>query len=59
MLVVGLSATAGPRPGVVVVSVPVMCPALVIGFAALIVAGGECGAYAAYGVAIAARFAFC
>ena len=59
MLIVGLSATAGPRR----VSLPFlyrwMCPALVIGFAALIVAGGECGAYAAYGVAIAARFAFC
>ena len=59
MLIVGLSATAGPRRVSLSFLYRWMCPALVIGFAALIVAGGECGAYAAYGVAIAARFAFC
>ena len=36
-----------------------MCPTLVVGFAAFIVLGETAGAYVAYVVAIAARFAFC
>ncbi len=59
MLAVGLSATAGPRRVSLSFLYRWMCPALVIGFAALIVLGDGAGAYAAYVVAIAARFAFC
>ena len=59
MLVVGLSATAGPRRVSLSFLYRWMCPALVAGFAALIVLDDEAGAYVAYIVAIAARFSFC
>ena len=59
MLVVGLSATAGPRRVSLSFLYRWMCPALVVGFAAFIVLGAGAGAYVAYVVAIAARFAFC
>lgn len=59
MLVVGLSATAGPRRVSLSFLYRWMCPALVVGFAALIVLGDGAGAYVAYVVAIAARFSFC
>lgn len=59
MLVVGLSATAGPRRVSLSFLYRWMCPALVVGFAAFIVLGETAGAYVAYVVAIAARFAFC
>ena len=59
MLVVGLSATAGPRRVSLSFLYRWMCPALVVGFAAFIVPGETAGAYVAYVVAIAARFAFC
>ncbi len=36
-----------------------MCPALVLGFVALIVFGPNLGGYVAFAVSIAARFAFC
>ena len=58
MLVVGLSATAGPRRVSLSFLYRWMCPALVVGFAAFIVLGEGAGAYVAYVVAIAARFAF-
>lgn len=59
MLVVGLSATAGPRRVSLSFLYRWMCPALVVGFAAFIVLGESAGAYVAYVVAIAARFVFC
>ena len=59
MLVVGLSATAGPRRVSLSFLYRWMCPALVVGFAAFIIFGDGTGAYVAYVVAIAARFAFC
>ena len=59
MLMVGLSATAGPRRVSLSFLYRWMCPALVVGFAAFIVLGETAGAYVAYVVAIAARFAFC
>ena len=59
MLMVGLSATAGPRRVSLSFLYRWMCPALVVGFAAFIVLGEGAGAYVAYVVAIAARFAFC
>ena len=59
VLVVGLSATAGPRRVSLSFLYRWMCPALVMGFAAFIVLGEGAGAYVAYVVAIAARFAFC
>lgn len=59
MLMVGLSATAGPRRVSLSFLYRWMCPALVVGFAAFIVPGETAGAYVAYVVAIAARFAFC
>lgn len=59
MLVVGLSATAGPRRVSLSFLYRWMCPTLVVGFAAFIVLGETAGAYVAYVVAIAARFAFC
>lgn len=59
MLMVGLSATAGPRRVSLSFLYRWMCPALVVGFAAFIVLGESAGAYVAYVVAIAARFAFC
>ncbi len=59
MLVVGLSATAGPRRVSLSFLYRWMCPALVAGYAALIVLGPGMGPAAAYMVAIAARFAFC
>lgn len=59
VLVVGLSATAGPRRVSLSFLYRWTCPALVVGFAAFIVLGEGAGAYVAYVVAIAARFAFC
>lgn len=59
MLMVGLSATAGPRRVSLSFLYRWMCPALVVGFAAFVVLGEGAGAYVAYVVAIAARFAFC
>ena len=59
MLMVGLSATAGPRRVSLSFLYRWMCPTLVVGFAAFIVLGETAGAYVAYVVAIAARFAFC
>ena len=59
MVVVGLSATAGPRRVSLSFLYRWMCPAVVMGFAAIIVLGAGAGAYVAYVVAIAARFSFC
>ena len=59
MLVVSLSATAGPRRVSLSFLYRWMCPVLVLGFAAIVVLGPGAGTYAAYLVAIAARFAFC
>lgn len=59
MLAVGFSATAGPRRVSLSFLYRWMCPALVVGFAALVVLGEGAGSYVAYVVAISARFAFC
>lgn len=59
MLAVSISATAGPRRVSLGFAYRWMCPVMVAGFAALIVAGPAVGAYAAAMVGIAARFAFC
>lgn len=59
MLSVSVSATAGPRRVSLGFAYRWMCPVMVAGFAALIVAGPERGAYVAAMVGISARFAFC
>lgn len=59
MLAVSISATAGPRRVSLGFAYRWMCPVMVAGFAALIVAGPGAGAYVAAMVGIAARFAFC
>ena len=59
MAVVSVSATAGPRRVSLSFAYRGMCPLMVAGFAAIIVLGMKTGAFAAAGVGIASRFAFC
>ena len=59
MAVVSVSATAGPRRVSLSFAYRWMCPLMVAGFAAIIVLGTKTGAFAASGVGIASRFAFC
>lgn len=59
MAVVSVSATAGPRRVSLSFAYRWMCPLMVVGFAAIIVLGAKTGAFAAAGVGIASRFAFC
>lgn len=59
VLIVSLTATAGPRRVSLSFLYRWMCPLLVVGFAAVIVFEPGVGTYVAYLVAIAARFAFC
>ena len=59
MAVVSVSATAGPRRVSLSFAYRWMCPLMVAGFAAIIVLGMKTGAFAAAGVGIASRFAFC
>ena len=59
MAVVSVSATAGPRRVSLSFAYRWMCPLMVAGFAAIIVFGTKTGAFAAAGVGIASRFAFC
>ena len=59
MAVVSVSATAGPRRVSLSFAYRWMCPLVVVGFAAIIVFGAKTGAFAAAGVGIASRFAFC
>ena len=59
MAVVSVSATAGPRRVWLSFAYRWMCPLMVAGFAAIIVLGTKTGAFAASGVGIASRFAFC
>lgn len=59
MLIVSVSATRGPRRVSLSFLYRWMCPVVVAGFAAIIVAGYELGCYLAFMVAIAARFTFC
>ena len=59
MAVVSVSATAGPRCVSLSFAYRWMCPLMVAGFAAIIVLGTKTGAFAASGVGIASRFAFC
>lgn len=59
MAVVSVSATAGPRRVSLSFAYRWMCPLMVAGFAAIIVFGAKTGAFAAAGVGIASRFAFC
>ena len=54
-----MSATAGPRRVSLSFAYRWMCPLTVAGFAAIIVLGAKTGAFAAAGVGIASRFAFC
>ncbi len=59
MLIVGSFATSGPRRVTLAYAYRWMCPFMAAGFAALIVAGVEAGAYFAAIVGIASRFVFC
>lgn len=59
MAVVSVTATAGPRRVSLSFAYRWMCPLMVAGFAAIIVLGAKTGAFAAAGVGIASRFAFC
>ncbi len=60
MVGIGLYSVAGPRRVSVAYLFRWMCPLLVAGFAALVVTGGSAvGCLAAFGVSLAARFAFC
>ena len=59
MAVVSVSATAGPRRVSLSFAYRWMCPLMVAGFSAIIVLGTKTGAFAAAGVGIASRFAFC
>lgn len=59
MAVVSVSATAGPRRVSLSFAYRWMCPLMVAGFATIIVLGAKTGAFAAAGVGIASRFAFC
>ena len=60
MVGIGLYSVAGPRRVSVAYLFRWMCPLLVAGFAALVVAGAsQAGALVAFGVSLAARFAFC
>ena len=59
MAAVSVSATAGPRRVSLSFAYRWMCPLMVAGFAAIIVLGAKTGAFAAAGVGIASRFAFC
>ena len=59
MVLVSAASTQGPAR----ISIPFlyrwMCPVLVLGFAALILFDSQMGAYVAFAVSIASRFAFC
>lgn len=60
MVGIGIYSVAGPRRVSVAYLFRWMCPLLVAGFAALVVTGASrTGALAAFGVSLAARFAFC
>lgn len=59
MLAVGLSSMAKPRRVSLTFLYRWMCPALVFGLAAIIIGGEPWGAYVAFCVSVAARFAFC
>lgn len=59
MLAVGFSSMAKPRRVSLTFLYRWMCPALVIGLAAIVVGGQPWGTYIAFCVSIAARFAFC
>lgn len=59
MLAVGFSSMAKPRRVSLTFLYRWMCPALVIGLAAIVVGGQPWGTYLAFCVSIAARFAFC
>lgn len=59
MLAVGFSSMAKPRRVSLTFLYRWMCPALVIGLAAVVIGGQPWGAYIAFCVSIAARFAFC
>ncbi|MDR2254061.1 MAG: helix-turn-helix transcriptional regulator [Bifidobacteriaceae bacterium] len=59
MAAVSFAATFGPRRISIAFLYRWMCPALVIGFVALILFDPAVGGYAAYTVGISARFAFC
>ena len=60
MVGIGFYSVAGPRRVSVAYLFRWMCPLLVAGFAALVVTGGSgAGCLVAFGVSLAARFAFC
>ena len=59
MAVVSFASTVGPRRISIAFLYRWMCPALVMGFVALILFGTGFGGYWAFLVSIAARFAFC
>lgn len=56
---VAFAATGGPRRISISALYRWMCPALVLGFVAVIIFGSALGGFLAYTVSIAARFAFC
>lgn len=58
-IVVAILSAKGPRRISVSFLLRWMCPVLVLGFVAVIIWGPVTGGYAAYTIAIAARFAFC
>lgn len=59
MLIVSLTATAGPRRVSLAFAYRWMCPLMVAGFSAMIVLDSQAGLLVAAGVGIASRFAFC
>ena len=59
MLAVGFSSMAKPRRVSLTFLYRWMCPALVLGLAAIVIGGEPWGPYIAFCVSIAARFAFC
>lgn len=58
-LIIAFSAVIGPRRISISFFYRWMCPALVLGFAAVILFGERIGGYLAFTMSIAARFAFC
>lgn len=59
MAVIGFASTIGPRRISISFLYRWMCPVLVIAFVALILGGLPDGAYVAYVISLASRFAFC
>jgi len=59
MLFIGSWSTLGPRRISIAFLYRWMCPVLVAGFAALTIFDGSTGPFVAFGVSVAARFAFC